>query len=198
MAATSPANRITAILLQTAGGEASRAPIDLLLPLVYDELREMASRRLRRDGKDLTLSPTELVHEAYLRLGDTASVTARGRAYFFAAAAQAMRRIIVDHARRRGRRKRGGGERAITLDDALAIADGSDVDVLELEPGLVQLAAVAERAARVVECRFYAGLSIDDTAVALGVTTRTVNRDWQFARAWLHDHLKRAARDSAS
>jgi len=198
MAATSATNRITAILLETDGVEGGRVPIDLLLPLVYDELREMASRRLRRDGKNLTLSPTELVHEAYLRLGDTASVTARGRAYFFAAAAQAMRRIIVDHARRRGRRKRGGGERAITLDDALAIVDGTDVDVLELEPGLVQLAVVAERAARVVECRFYAGLSIDDTAVALGVTTRTVNRDWQFARAWLHDYLKRAAQDGAS
>ena len=198
MSATSPTNPITAILLQAEGAEAGPAPIDRLLPLVYDELREMASRRLRRDGKDLTLSPTELVHEAYLRLGDTGSVTARGRSYFFAAAAQAMRRIIVDHARRRGRRKRGGGERAITLDDAIALVDGVDVEVLDLEPGLVELAAVAERAARVVECRFYAGLSIDDTAAALGVTTRTVNRDWQFARAFLHDHLKRTDQDGPS
>lgn len=198
MDATSPTSRITAILLQTDAGSADPAPIGLLLPLVYDELREMAGRRLRREGKDLTLSPTELVHEAYLRLGDTSNVTARGRAYFFAAAAQAMRRIIVDHARRRGRHKRGGGERAVTLDDAVALVDGAEVEVLDLEPGLVQLAAVAERAARVVECRFYAGLSIDDTAMALGVTTRTVNRDWQFARAWLHDHLKRAAQDGAS
>jgi RNA polymerase sigma factor (TIGR02999 family) len=193
-----PTNAITAILLQTEGADACSAPIDLLLPLVYDELREMASRRLRREGRDLTLSPTELVHEAYLRLGDTSGVTARGRAYFFAAAARAMRRIIVDHARRRGRRKRGGGDRAITLDDAIALVDGPDVDVLDLEPGLERLATIAERAARVVECRFYGGLSVDDTATALGVTTRTVNRDWQFARAWLHDHLKQTARASVS
>ena len=198
MSATSPTNRITAILLQAGGTEAGPAPFDVLLPLVYDELREMAGRRLRRDGGDLTLSPTELVHEAYLRLGDTGSVTEHGRAYFFAAAAQAMRRIIVDHARRRGRHKRGGGERAITLDDAVALVDGADVEILDLEPGLVQLAAVAERAARVVECRFYAGLSVEDTAAALGVTTRTVNRDWQFARAFLHDHLKRTGLDGAS
>jgi RNA polymerase sigma factor (TIGR02999 family) len=191
-------NAITALLLQTDGAEAGSASIDLLLPLVYDELREMASRRLRREGGDLTLSPTELVHEAYLRLGDTGGVTARGRAYFFAAAARAMRRIIVDHARRRGRRKRGGGDRPITLDDAVALVDGPDVDVLDLEPGLEQLATIAERAARVVECRFYGGLSVDDTATALGVTTRTVNRDWQFARAWLHDHLKRAAHHGMS
>jgi RNA polymerase sigma factor (TIGR02999 family) len=186
-----PTSAITTILLQSDGAEAESASLEALLPLVYDELREMAGRRLRREGRDLTLSPTELVHEAYLRLGDTGSVTARGRAYFFAAAARAMRRIIVDHARRRGRRKRGGGERPITLDDAVALVDGPDVDVLELEPGLEQLATIAERAARVVECRFYGGLSVDDTATALGVTTRTVNRDWQFARAWLHDHLKR-------
>ena len=109
-----------------------------------------------------------------------------------------MRRIIVDHARRRGRHKRGGGERPVTLDEAIAIIDSADVDVLDLEPGLEQLAAIAERAARVVECRFYGGLSVDDTAVALGVTTRTVNRDWQFARAWLHAYLKTAAQGGES
>ena len=198
MAATSPTNRITAVLLQSDSPDSVSAPLDLLLPLVYDELREMAGRRLRRERGDLTLSPTELVHEAYLRLGDTSGVTARGRAYFFAAAAQAMRRIIVDHARRRGRHKRGGGERPVTLDEAIAIIDSGDVDVLDLEPGLEQLAAIAERAARVVECRFYGGLSVDDTAVALGVTTRTVNRDWQFARAWLHAYLKTAAQGGES
>lgn len=193
MAAIQPPNRITAVLLQTDGLNAGSAPLDLLLPLVYDELREMAGRRLRNERGDLTISPTELVHEAYLRLGDTSGVTARGRAYFFAAAAQAMRRIIVDHARRRGRQKRGGGERVITLDEGLALTDGAHVEVLDLEEGLEQLTAIAERAARVVECRFYGGLSIDETAAALGITTRTVNRDWQFARAWLHDYMKQAA-----
>ena len=154
----------------------------------------MANKRLRRDRGNLTLSPTELVHEAYLRLGDTSGVTARGRAYFFGAAAQAMRRIIVDHARRRGRHKRGGGERPITLDEALVLADGAEADVLDIEDGLQQLATIAERPARVVECRFYGGLSVDDIAAALGVTPRTVNRDWQFARAWLHDYLKSSAK----
>ncbi|MDF2771412.1 MAG: polymerase sigma factor [Geminicoccaceae bacterium] len=194
MAAIQPPNRITAVLLQTDGLNAGSAPLDLLLPLVYDELREMAGRRLRQERGDLTISPTELVHEAYLRLGDTSGVTARGRAYFFAAAAQAMRRIIVDHARRRGRQKRGGGERVITLDEGLALTDGAHVEVLDLEEGLEQLTTIAGRAARVVECRFYGGLSVDETAAALGITTRTVNRDWQFARAWLHDYLKQAAR----
>ena len=187
-------SQITAALLQSDGLESGSAPLDLLLPLVYDELREMANKRLRRDRGNLTLSPTELVHEAYLRLGDTSGVTARGRAYFFGAAAQAMRRIIVDHARRRGRHKRGGGERPITLDEALVLADGVEADVLDIEDGLQQLATIAERPARVVECRFYGGLSVDDIAVALGVTPRTVNRDWQFARAWLHDYLKTSAK----
>ena len=168
------------------------------MPVVYDELSGLARHALRGERTDHTLQTRALVHEAYLRLGDTGNVTTRGRAYFFAAAARAMRRIIVDHARRRGRQKRGGGDRAITLDDAVALVDGPDVDVLDLEPGLERLATIAERAARVVECRFYGGLSVDDTAIALGVTTRTVNRDWQFARAWLHDHLKRAAQQGLS
>lgn len=195
---TSRTSQITAALLQSDGLESGSAPLDLLLPLVYDELREMANKRLRRDRGNLTLSPTELVHEAYLRLGDTSGVTARGRAYFFGAAAQAMRRIIVDHARRRGRHKRGGGERPITLDEALVLADGTEADVLDIEDGLQQLATIAERPARVVECRFYGGLSVDDIAVALGVTPRTVNRDWQFARAWLHDYLKSSAKAAES
>lgn len=198
MAVTPRSSQITAVLLQTDGVATGSAPLDLLLPLVYDELRDMADQRLRRERGNLTLSPTELVHEAYLRLGDTSGVTARGRAYFFAAAAQAMRRIVVDHARRRGRRKRGGGERAITLDEGLALVDGGDVEVLDIEDGLQQLTGIAERAARVVECRFYGGLSVDDTAIALGVTTRTVNRDWQFARAWLHDFLRTASRSDPS
>lgn len=164
--------------------------LDRLLPAVYDELRVMAGRRLRREHGAFTLSPTELVHEAYVRLADTTRVTARGRAYFFAAAARAMRRIIVDHVRRRSRLKRGGNVTPITLDEAVAVTVGRDVALLDLESGLESLGAVAERAMRVVECRFYGGLSIDDTALALGVTTRTVNRDWQFARAWLHDYLE--------
>ena len=160
-----------------------------LLPLVYDELRRMARGRLRLERGDFTLSTTELVHEAWLRLGDSDEVAKRGRAYFFAAAAQAMRRIVVDHARRRRRIKRGGGRVAVTLDDDLAVADAGSVDLLELEAALQQLALVAPRPAQVVECRFFGGLNADDTAQALGVTSRTVHRDWAFARAWLHDYL---------
>lgn len=160
-----------------------------LLPLVYDELRRMARGRLRLERGDFTLSTTELVHEAWLRLGDRDEVARRGRAYFFAAAARAMRRIVVDHARRRRRVKRGGGRVAVTLDDDLAVTDAGSVDLLELEEALQKLALVAPRPAQVVECRFFGGLNADDTAQALGVTSRTVHRDWAFARAWLHDHL---------
>jgi RNA polymerase sigma-70 factor, ECF subfamily len=188
----SPRDQVTTILLEVDGWEGDPPPLDRLVPLVYDELRAMASRRLRVDDVDITLAPTELVHEAYVRLASASQVTARGRAYFFAAAAQAMRRIVVDHARRRHRLKRGGGQRAITLDSKLVLGPGTQTDVLDLELGLDALGAVAERAAKVVECRFYGGLSIDDTALTLGVTSRTVNRDWHFARAWLYDYLTAA------
>lgn len=183
-------DRITAILVETGGSEDGSGRLDRLLPIVYDELRAIAKRRLREERADFTLSATELVHEAWVRLADATRVTARGRAYFFACAARAMRRVVVDHVRRRRRQKRGGGERAVTLDEAAALMDGVDVEILDLERGLDALTAIAERAARVVECRFYGGLSIEDTALALGVTTRTVNRDWEFARAWLFDFLK--------
>lgn len=181
-------DQVTAILVQAEGGDGPPA-LDHLIPLVYDELRTMAARRLRSDGADLTLSPTELVHEAYMRLADATRVTARGRAYFFASAARAMRQIVVDHARRRSRRKRGGGKRTITLNDAIALIGESEIDVLDLERGLDRLATLAERSVHVVECRFFGGLSVEDTALTLGVTPRTVNRDWQFAKAWLFDYL---------
>ena len=185
-----PEDRITAILLELGAAEGEPA-LARLLPLVYAELHSMAERRLRGEHGAVTLSPTELVHEAYLRLSGSAGVTERGRGYFFAAAAQAMRRIVVDYARRRGRVKRGGGAPPITLDDAVAITGGSDEErLLDLDEALHALAAIAERAARVVECRFYGGLTVEETALALGITTRTVNRDWAFARAWLFDQLE--------
>lgn len=183
-------DRVTAILVeQDDDADGADDRLERLFPLVYDELRAMAVRRLR-DEDAITLSATELVHEAYLRLADATRVTARGRAYFFASAARAMRRIVVDHARKRGRQKRGGGQRAITLEGAEALVQGADVDVLELDHALDELAAIAERAARVVECRFYAGLGVADVARALNVTPRTVNRDWEFARTWLFDFLR--------
>ena len=188
--------RITAILNGADDAVDGPPRLEALLPLVYDELRGMAGRRLRQEARHPTLSPTELVHEAYVRMADATRVTARGKAYFFAAAAQSMRRILVDHARYRHRAKRGGGAAALTLHDAVALTAGPELDVLELEQGLERLEEVQERAAKVVECRFYGGLSIEETASALGVTTRTVDRDWKFARAWLFDHLRADAATS--
>lgn len=179
--------RLTDVLLEVEGP--SHAPLDRVVPLVYGELRRLAHRQLRLEQHAQTLSTTALVHEAYLRLVGGERVTARGRAYFFASAARAMRQIVVDHARRRRRLKRGGGVPAVALDETIAALDGSRVEVLDLERGLEKLAALAERPARVVECRFYGGLSIEDTALALGVTARTVKRDWAFARAWLYEYL---------
>lgn len=181
---------LTAILNGVDQDDGAPPPLKDVLPLVYDELRVMAGRRLGAEHGNPTLSPTELVHEAYLRMVDTTQVTARGKAYFFAAAAQAMRRIVVDRARRRGRLKRGGGGTPLTLHDSVALVAGPELAVLELEQGLERLAGIRERAAKVVECRFYGGLSVEETARALGVASRTVDRDWQFARAWLYDYLQ--------
>lgn len=170
--------------------DTSACTLEALLPLVYEELRRMAARRLRTEHGPSTLSTTELVHEAYLRLAQGGAVTRRGQAYFFAAAAQAMRRIVVEHARKRHRLKRGSGRSPVILECAAELADGDASDVLELDEALERLAAIAPRAAKVVECRFYGGLSVAETALALGVTTRTIDRDWLFARAWLHDFLR--------
>ena len=164
--------------------------LDQLLPVVYDELRTIAHRQLRLERNSETLSTTALVHEAYLRLANDSRVLANGRAYFFAAAARAMRQIVVDYARRRKRLKRGAGATMVSLDEAAAMMNGAEIDVLDIERGLGALASVAERPMRVVECRFYGGLSVEDTALALGVTARTVKRDWAFARAWLLDFLR--------
>ena len=163
--------------------------LDQLIPLVYQELRAIAHRELP-DDYDRTLSTTALVHEAYLKLSRDGQVTTRGRGYFFAAAAQAMRRIVVDYARRKRRLKRGGAIRLVPLDDPPVEQNGSGIEVLDLERELVELATIAPRAAQVVECRFYGGLDVTNTALALGVTDRTIKRDWAFARAWLFDRLR--------
>ncbi|MGH7573647.1 MAG: ECF-type sigma factor [Longimicrobiales bacterium] len=185
----STADRVTTILLEAEG--TSRAALDRLFPLIYDDLRAIAHRQLGGEGEAQTLSTTALVHEAYLRLTDSTRVTARGRAYFFAAAARAMRRIVVDYARRRRRVKRGGGVQIVPLDEALAPSVGIGAELLDLERGLTELAKLNPRAVAVVDCRFFAGLTIEDTALALGVAGRTVRRDWAFARAWLFDYLRR-------
>src|SRR5690606_27472828 len=139
-----------------------------------------------------TLQTTALVHEAYFRLADDTKVTARGRAYFFAAAARAMRQVLVDHARRRNAAKRGGGVEPVSLDETRLAVDELAAELLDLDRELERLAALNERHARVVECRFFAGLSVEETAAALDVSPRTVKSDWALARAWLYETLGRA------
>jgi RNA polymerase sigma factor (TIGR02999 family) len=161
-----------------------------LLPLVYDELRRMAHRFLAREWRQRTLSTTGLVHEAYLKLVDETQAPVRSRAYFFAAASRAMRRILVDAARRRRRLKRGGGEVPLNLDAfQVAIVDFA-AELSDLDEALDRLAAQFPRQARVVECRFFGGLSVEETAEALQLAERTVKRDWSLARAWLFRELR--------
>jgi RNA polymerase sigma factor (TIGR02999 family) len=164
--------------------------LDLLVPLIFDELRAMARRQLRREHGHVTLQTTELVHEAYLRLAGDSRVTQFGRPYFYAAAARAMRQVLVDAARRRKAAKRGGRVRLVSLDHGVASADAYGSELLQLDEALRRLESRNARHARVIECRFFGGMSVEDTAVALEVSPRTVKSDWALARAWLHDELK--------
>ncbi|HEX6048449.1 MAG TPA: ECF-type sigma factor [Gemmatimonadaceae bacterium] len=177
---------VTALLATTAGDETT---LERLVPLLYDELRELAHRALARERREHTLQTTALVHEAYLKLVDDTKVTRQGRAYFFAAAARAMRQVLVDQARRRNAEKRGGGVAASSLDDNQIGVDGFEAELLDLDRALDQLAERNPRHARVVECRFFGGLSVEETADALGTSPRTVKYDWALARAWLYETL---------
>ena len=165
---------------------------DRLVRAVYDELRVIARSHLRRERADHTMVTTELVHEAYEKmLGPSAAYSGRG--HFFGAAARAMRQILVDHARRRSRVKRGSGERPVALDDVgeIAASDGSDgIDIVDLDDALTRLAEMDPRQAAVVECRYFGGLTVEETAEALGISDSTVKREWRTARAWLYAALR--------
>ena len=161
-----------------------------LLPLVYEEFRALARRQLAGGNANATLATTDLVHEAYLRLVDGTRVMDNGRRYFFGAAARAMRQVLVDHARRRSRRKRGGGTPPLTLGTADLVAEPREEHLMELDEALDRLGELYPRAVRVVECRFFAGLSVEETCDVLGVGARTVKRDWALARAWLQRELE--------
>jgi RNA polymerase sigma factor (TIGR02999 family) len=165
--------------------------LERLVSRVYGELRRQAARYLRRERGNHTLQPTALVHEAYLRLADQRDVEWQNRAHFFAIAAQIMRRILVDHARARGRGKRGAGQTLLLFDDALAVAESRDLDLVALDDALGALAKLDERQSRVVEMRFFGGLEVEEVAEALGVSPTTVKRDWSLARAWLQRELRR-------
>jgi RNA polymerase sigma factor (TIGR02999 family) len=187
----SPAN-VTELL--QAWGAGDPTAIDRLIPLIYDELRRLAARHLRRERLDHTLQPTALVHEAYLRLVDQRETEWRNRAYFFGAAAQIMRRILVDHAREHGAAKRGGAEHRVTLEEDVALAGGRDVNLLALDDALRRLAEIDPHKSRVVELRFFSGLSIEETAEVVGVSPATVTRQWRTAKAWLHREIGRGER----
>jgi RNA polymerase sigma factor (TIGR02999 family) len=180
--------QITQLLKQWSSGEAE--VLDDLMPLVYVELRRQASSYLRRERSNHTLQPTALINEAYLKLIDQRDVKWQNRAHFFAIAAQAMRRILVDYARERKREKRGGAAENLPLDEALTIVSrGKSVDLVALDEALNKLAKFDERQARVVELRYFSGLSIDETAEVLNVSNVTIRRDWNMAKAWLHQEI---------
>ena len=173
----------TALLL--AWGQGDQAAFAALVPLVHDELRQIARRQMRKERPGHTLQPTALVHEAYLRLIEVNRMQWQNRAHFFAMAARVMRRILVNAARSRGYQKRGGGARRVTLDEGLAISGEKAPDLVALDEALTALAATEPRKADVVELRFFGGLSVEETAVALHVSAVTVMRDWRFAKLWL-------------
>jgi RNA polymerase sigma factor (TIGR02999 family) len=186
---TKSSTQITQLLL--AWGQGDEAALERLMPLVYDELRKVAARHLRRQRPDHTLQTTALVNEAYLRLIDSSQVQWQNRAHFFAISAQLMRRILVDFARSRQNLKRGGDVERVSLDEALVVAPERGADLLALDDALTQLAALNSRQAQVVELRYFGGLSEEEAAEALKVSLRTVQRDWKLARLWLYRELSK-------
>jgi RNA polymerase sigma factor (TIGR02999 family) len=174
---------VTQLLVRWREGD--REALEALMPLVYDELRRLAHHYLRQERSDHTLQSTALVHEAYLRLAGQNPPQWQNRAHFFGIAAHIMRQILVEYARGRGAAKRGGSACRVTLDESIAVPQQMDVDVVELDRALTGLAELDPQQSRIVELRFFAGLTIEDTSEVLGISPATVKRDWVTARAWL-------------
>jgi RNA polymerase sigma-70 factor, ECF subfamily len=181
---------ITEILQDWSDG--NREALDELMPLVYQELHRQAARYLRRERQDHTLQTTALINEAYLKLVDQKCVKWQNRAHFFAIAAQAMRRILVDHARSKNREKRGGEFEKVDIEDAAMVASGEgvSVDLIALDAALTKLAKMDEQKARIVELRYFSGLSVKETAEVMSVSTDTVERHWTMAKAWMLRELE--------
>jgi RNA polymerase sigma factor (TIGR02999 family) len=180
---------VTRILAGIEQGDPTAA--ERLLPLVYEELRNLAAQRLKHEKPGQTLQATALVHEAYLRLVNVREAQQwNSRGHFFAAAAEAMRRLLVEKARRKKRLRHGGEHRRVDLDTELFISDQADDSLLALDEALSRLAADEPEAAEVVKLRYFAGLTIEQTAAAMSISVRTVNRHWTYARAWLYDQLQ--------
>src|SRR3989442_1252998 len=185
------AETITKGLQAWSGGKNTQAS-DAVLDLVYDELHRQAQRYLRRERAGHTLQTTALVHEVYLKLVKQKNIAWESRSHFFAVAAKLMRQILIDYARTKHRAKRGGAENKVPLESALTVGVGdTDFDLMALDEALTRLAAKEEHLVKIVELRFFSGLSVEDTAEVLGVSDSTVKRDWQMAKAWLKRELTR-------
>ena len=175
---------VTELLI--AWSEGDKTALDQLMPLVYEELRRLAHHHMRREHPGHTLQTTALVNEAYFRLVDQKRVRWQNRAHFFAISAQLMRRILIDHARSHTRAKRGGGVRELALDEVAIVAQEQAANLIALDDALRSLAAIDERKGRIVELRFFGGLSVEETAEALKISPRSVMREWSLAKAWLY------------
>ena len=191
---TNPTTEEITLMLHALNGDTSRDALDALLPLVYDELHRQAHRYLRGERHNHTLQTTALINEAYLRLVGQKSVEWQNRAHFFGLAANMMRRILVDYAKTKQRVKRGGADEDMSLENALSIAaettsEAVKIDLIALDSALDKLAAKDERLARIVELRYFSGLTVEETAEVLKISTMTVKRDWNVAKAWLHKEI---------
>jgi RNA polymerase sigma factor (TIGR02999 family) len=184
---------ITGLLLDWGSGD--RAALDRLIPLVYQELRRLAHRQMRRERAGDTLQTTALVNEAYLRLVDYERMRPRDRAHFLAIAAQAMRRILIERARSRRAVKRGSGEQRVSLDEAADVSNERAADLVALHEALTRLAAIDPRKSQLVELKYFAGLNIEETAEVLGVSAPTVERDWRTAKIWLYREISKREKD---
>jgi len=187
-----PTNQVTELLVRWRGGD--QEALESLMPLVYDELRRLAHHYLQRERSDHTLQSTALVHEAYLRLAGKNAPQWQNRAHFFGIAARVMRQILVEYARAHSAAKRGGtGACKLTLESALDIQQKTDIDVIALDGALDRLSELDPQQSRIVELRFFTGLTIEDTSEVMGISPATVKRDWTSARAWLHREIARSA-----
>jgi len=180
---------VTRLLARWNDGD--EGALQQLVPIVHEELRRLARRQMAGERPGHTLQPTALVNEAYLRLVNLKQIQWQNRVHFFSMAARLMRRVLVDFARSRGYQKRGGGAKQVSFTEVLEVAEGQPIDVVALDDALEALAKVDERKSRVVELRFFGGLSVEETAEVLNVSRETVKRDWKFAKMWLLRHLRK-------
>ncbi|MEY2499009.1 MAG: hypothetical protein QOD12_2565 [Verrucomicrobiota bacterium] len=196
MMSLAPREEVTRMLIDWSGGD--REAPSKLMPLVYEELRQLARQYLQRERPDHTLQATGLVHEAYLRLVDQSTHTWQNRAHFFGVAAQVMRRILVDYARSHRAEKRGGGWDKLVFDEALAPSDERSIDLVALDDALKDLLVLDPRQSQIVELRFFGGLTIEEVCEVLDVSPRTVKREWRMAKAWLRREIFAGERHAAN